>query len=64
MTSTGCVRVIMAKMEEIVARQVATWGQSLQAAAREGHGQAYWPVITVSREYEAQGAALAAQLSD
>ncbi len=54
----------MAKIEEIVARQVATWGQSLQAAAREGHAPAYWPVITVSREFGAQGAALADRLSD
>jgi cytidylate kinase len=62
--ATGCGLVIMAKIEEIVARQVVTWGQSLQAAAREGLAPAYWPVITVSREFGAQGAALADRLSE
>ncbi len=54
----------MANIEDIIARQVATWDQSLQAAAKEGRTPAFWPVITVSREFGAQGAALADRLSD
>lgn len=54
----------MAKIEEIVGRQVATWGQNLQTAAKEGRAPTYWPVVTVSREFGAQGAALADRLAD
>jgi cytidylate kinase len=57
-------QIVMATIEEIVGRQVATWGQSLKTAADEGRAPAYWPVITVSREFGAQGAALAGRLSE
>ncbi len=54
----------MAKIEDIVGRQVTTWGRSLEAAAKEGRAPAQWAVITVSREYGARGAALAGHLAE
>ncbi|NNE45872.1 MAG: cytidylate kinase-like family protein [Rhodothermales bacterium] len=54
----------MAKIEEIVGRQVAAWGQSLDVAAREGKRPEHWPIITVSREFGARGAALAGRLCE
>ncbi len=49
----------MAKIEEIVNKQVRTWSKSIRDATREGRASAYWPIVTISREFGALGAALA-----
>lgn len=49
----------MVNIDTIVEKQVRTWTESLRQAAREGRVTVHWPIITVSREFGARGAALA-----
>ena len=53
----------MAKIESIVEKQVRSWTESLRSAEREGRVSVYWPIITVSREFGARGAALAERIA-
>ncbi|MBT8399334.1 MAG: cytidylate kinase-like family protein [Rhodothermia bacterium] len=53
----------MPNVESIVDKQVRVWSESLRSAEREGRTTTHWPVITVSREYGARGAALADQVN-
>lgn len=53
----------MPNVESIVDKQVRVWSESLKSAEREGRTATHWPVITVSREFGARGAALADKIN-
>lgn len=53
----------MPNVESIVEKQVRAWSESLRSAEREGRAATHWPVITVSREFGARGAALVGVIS-
>jgi hypothetical protein len=50
--------------EHIINQQVLAWSQQQAIVERGGRKPSYWPVITISREFGARGAALAEVLAD
>jgi cytidylate kinase len=49
--------------ERIINQQVLAWSQQQAIVERGGRKPLYWPVFTISREFGAQGTALAAVLA-
>ena len=52
----------MKYIDQMITEQVHLWAQHEAEAKREGEALGAWPIITVSREFGARGAALAAVL--
>jgi cytidylate kinase len=51
--------IMARKPEQIIDEQVRAWTHRQAEAQRQGEGRTRWPLITVSREFGAQGAPLA-----
>lgn len=50
--------------EQIINQQILAWSQQQAMREREDAQPTFWPIITVSREFGARGAALAARLGE
>ena len=52
----------MKHIDQMISEQVQTWTKQATEAKSKGEVPTFWPIITVSREFGARGAALAAEL--
>ena len=57
-------RRIMRYIDQMITEQVQTWAQHEAEAKRRGEALGSWPIITISREFGARGAALSKILSE